>query len=118
MSPSEESVLRAMHAAELSEAWGDAELVCSGIECYVGLRRVSHTTVRALLSWCAVSETGEADKGTNRYMLNGTGRAALTDPGVPDRIKAALLNRQNVDDRGFPIDSPAPPRRGRGNDRS
>jgi len=96
-------ILAEMDAAEKREDWEDSEIVCSGIDCWLGLTKVSRRTVDALLRHLAVSYAAEPG-ATERYVLSGTGRAILADPSVADRIVAAVLAGKPVDAQGNPIE--------------
>lgn len=95
-------ILQQMHSAEAQEDWENAEIVCDGIECWLGLTRVSRRTVTCLLRHVAVSMASEPGSA-ERYTLSGTGRRILVDPSVADRVVAAMLAGEAVDGAGNPI---------------
>jgi len=73
-------VLRLMLEAELAEQFEEAELVCDGAQCWVGLERTSRTIVSELLRRALIRDCGESGKGIERYTLNEDGRRAAVDP--------------------------------------
>lgn len=76
-----------MQAAEAVDNLDDAEVVCDGRACYVGLRPVARATVNQLLRLVLLREDG-AGGGMERYTLNEESRALLKDPGyVPQILK-------------------------------
>lgn len=79
-------VLRLMLEAELAEQFEEAELVCDGAQCWVGLERTSRTIVSELLRRALIRDCGESGKGIERYTLNEDGRRAAVDPAyqVPE----------------------------------
>jgi hypothetical protein len=97
-------VLRQMDAEQKAENHEDAEIVCEGFICYLGVERISYRTVSNLLSHCCVSSTKDEGSSMDRFSLNGTGRAALEDDGVPERVRLALLKSTAVDQRGYPLE--------------
>lgn len=95
-------VLGLMKAAQDQEDWEGAEIVCSGIDCWLGETRISRSTVTCLVRHVAVSLASEPD-AMERYTLSGTGKAILDDPATADRIVAALYAGRNVDATGNPV---------------
>lgn len=82
------SVIRAvkeMADAETRENYEDAEIVGSGIEFWLGARRIHAGTVKRMLIACLVSSEGI---GTNyeRHTLNEDGRCLASDPNYIPRI--------------------------------
>lgn len=102
MTPAQIRLLFEMSSAKDAGDYADAEVVCCGIECWIGLRRVSWKTLKGLLQWCAISEERES-KGVLRYTLNATGEAALDSPEVEQRVKVALASGVQADHCGFPL---------------
>ncbi len=98
-------VLRQMDAEQKAENHEDAEIVCEGFICYLGIERISYRTVSNLLSHCCISSTKDEGSSMDRFSLNGTGRAALEDEDVPERVRLALLTRTPVNQKGFPLDT-------------
>jgi hypothetical protein len=96
------SVLRAMIQAEETGEYEDAEIVCSGRECWLGLDKVASRTVDRLLGCMAISDISD-DRRTQRYVINGTGRAIVEDPSVADAVVEALRRGGAFDERGRPI---------------
>lgn len=81
-------VLEDMHKAEQKKRFEDAEVVCDGLECWVGLRRISRRTVDGLLRLTAISPE-KFDK-SSVYVLNDTGRALLKRPDLATELRLAL----------------------------
>ena len=81
-------VLEDMRTAEQKETYDDAEIVCDGSECWVGLRRISRRTVDGLLRLAAISPE-KFDK-SSVYVLNDTGRALLKRPELATELRLAL----------------------------
>lgn len=96
-------VLRQMDAEEKAENHEDAEIVCEGFVCYLGVERISYRTVSNLLTHCCVSSTKDEGSSIDRFSLNGTGRAALEDEAVPDRVRLAMVSNTPIDQKGFPL---------------
>lgn len=96
-------LLRIMAREEADENWDDAEIVCEGITCYLGGNRTSQKTVNNLIEHCCVSECSDEGSTLHRYRINGTGKAALEDQSVPDKVRLALLRGIPVDERGDPL---------------
>lgn len=95
-------MLRQMQAAEDREEWDEAELVCEGFDCWLGIEKFSRKTVNVCLRYVAirlVSEPGSAE----RYMISGTGKAILQDPKAADRVLACLLSNTPCDENGNPL---------------
>lgn len=89
LTPAMHLALTELDKAECEERFDDAEIVCDGIECWLGYRRVSYRTVKALLKLMALSfdESG----GAQHYTLNDTGRAIQGRPALAKEIYAAVL---------------------------
>jgi len=68
-------VLKAMR----SDPEANGELVCSGIEVWVGLERTSHSILKKLLQLCLVSKESNPG-GYDIYILNSDGRQIIDDP--------------------------------------
>lgn len=62
--------LAEMREAEVADNHEDAEIVCDGGECWLGLRRVNRNTVNALLEVLAVRH--DTLGGADHYTLNDT----------------------------------------------
>lgn len=77
---------------------GGEEIVCDGLECWIGLRRIAARTVSRLLYMCLIRE--ERMGGYRHYSINGTGRAALKDEAVIDRVHAALIRGGSYTETG------------------
>lgn len=96
-------VLRQMDAEEKAGNHEDAEIVCEGFVCYIGVDRISYRTVTNLLSHCCISLTTDEGSSIARFGLNGTGRAALEDADVPERVRLALVSKAAFDQKGFAL---------------
>lgn len=96
------AVLETMASEHDAGRYEEAEIVCSGIECWLGHERVSRKTVTALLTWLAIKED-ESSRGVYRYTISSIGRNALKDPEIVGRVKLALAKNQRIDDMGNPI---------------
>lgn len=79
-----------MLEAEEAEDFDEAEIVCEGRECWLGLGKISRKTVYQLLQLCLISDSGEKGKGVERYVLNEEGRAMARDPLYVPKIVAIL----------------------------
>jgi hypothetical protein len=55
------------------------EIVCCGVECWIGMTRISHATVNTLLRLVSISDVSDANGGARRYRINETGRNILAD---------------------------------------
>lgn len=82
-------VLQSLQAAERAENWDHAEIVCDGIDCWMGDERISRQTVNRLVRVVAVSL--DDGGGAEHYTLNGTGRALAEDPALVGDVEAAIL---------------------------
>lgn len=98
------ALLQIMKACDEEGEYADAEIVVDGVTCYLGDLPISYRTVTNLLFHCCISNASDEGSSLRRYTINGTGRASLEDPTVPDRIVAALMSKQSVDERGFPLE--------------
>lgn len=67
-----------------------AEIVCSGIECYIGHDKTSWRTVNALLSCTAISKDAYGG-GCEHFTINSTGRAILRRPELADEVFEAMV---------------------------
>jgi hypothetical protein len=82
-------VLRSLLAAERAENWDQAEIVCDGLDCWMGDERLSRQTVNRLVRVVAVSL--DDGGGAEHYTLNGTGRALAENPALVRDIEEAVL---------------------------
>ncbi len=80
LSAAAQRVLARMLEAEQAEQFEDAELVCEGRQCWVGLEQTSRAVVNELLREVLIRDIGEGGKGAERYTLNEDGRLAAADP--------------------------------------
>lgn len=72
-------VVKLMAAAEKADALEDAEIVCEGQSCWVGLNRTTRAVVTELLRKVLV-RSEDCNGGVERYTLNSDGRRAVDDP--------------------------------------
>lgn len=82
-------LLREMASAEAEERWEDAEIVRDGRSCWLGCDPVRGRDLDDLVSLTALSNSGE-EKGLERFVLNGTGRALMRRPELADAIRSAI----------------------------
>lgn len=69
----------------------DNEIVCSGVECWIGTERTSWKLVRSLLCMVAVSDASDEGGGAHRYTINETGKHILNDESNIQAVAAAML---------------------------
>ncbi len=81
--------LQDLDQAEREDRLEDAEIVCDGIECWLGLRRVSYRTVKSLLRLTALSFSDLG--GGQHYTLNETGRELLKRPELAHDVRLAIF---------------------------
>ena len=86
-------ILERLKAAEDSDNLDDAEIVCEGRTCFVGLDTVSKATVYELLRLVLIRDDSDQGKGVERYSLNEEGRALLADPDYIPQIVKVLAER-------------------------
>jgi len=84
-------VMQLMYDAELADNLEDAEIVCDGRSCWLGLERVPRKTVDGLLCFVAIS-LEEMGTQVERYTLNETGRMLLISPDRADEVQIATMN--------------------------
>lgn len=89
ISPAMRQVLEDLDQAERQDNYEDAEIVCCGIECWLGERRVSYRTVKSLLKLMALSFDDMG--GAHHYTLNETGRELSKHPELAQKIRTAIL---------------------------
>lgn len=104
LTPREREILAHLQAAEDSGDDYEAEIVCDGGQCWMGSERLRQSTVDSLLRKVCLSHNNLG--GADHYTINGTGREALKDESVIDRVQAAMAGGGNVDSRGYPIGNP------------
>jgi hypothetical protein len=68
----------------------EAEVVCEGVECWVGYRRVSRNTINALLRLLALSQ--DRLGGAEHYSLNCIGRELSAQPALAEKVRLAILH--------------------------
>jgi hypothetical protein len=116
LTPAAWQLLRESVAALDRKDYEAAEIVCEGIEAWIGHRRTTRATVKKLLDFTLVSEEysdGRFGGGYCVYLPNETGRAALRRPELIAEILDALMKGGSFtiqNDRIVPLDpSGAPP---------
>lgn len=77
--------------AEDDDRFDDAEIVCDGNSCWLGVRRVRIATVHELLRVLALKDSS-AGSSVQRYLINSSGRAIYEKPELAQKIAAAVLN--------------------------
>ncbi len=80
LSAAAQRVLARMLEAEQAEQFDDAELVCDGRQCWIGLEQTARAVVNELLREVLIRDTSDGGKGAERYTLNEDGRRAAADP--------------------------------------
>ncbi|MCV9964006.1 hypothetical protein OIU34_19180 [Pararhizobium sp. BT-229] len=95
-------VLNTMIAAEKAGDHDDAEIVCEGRSCWLGIERLTRKLVDSLVLHVAVSEVSEPGS-LERYVINGTGRRIADNPEIADAILKALAGGQAFDEAGNPL---------------
>jgi hypothetical protein len=99
--PAYKQILHEMARAEAADELDDAELVCEGLLCFLGERRVSLRSVKKLLQLVAIREDSYSES-VHRYTLNDVGRALVRRPELEGEVREALLRGVNFtvkDDR-------------------
>jgi len=89
MTPAMLRTLREMRDAEKQEDFEDAQIVCSGIECWLGLRCISRRTVYGLLRLMVIKPCWES--ATEYFEITGTGRSVLERPELEHELQTAIL---------------------------
>jgi hypothetical protein len=79
-----------MIEAENDDRFDDAEIVCDGNSCWLGIRRVRIATVHELLRVMALKDSSAGSK-VQRYLINGSGRALHAKPELAQEIVAAVI---------------------------
>ena len=93
ISASAKRILERLKAAEDADELYDAEIVCEGRTCFVGLDTVSKAKVYELLGLVLIRNDGEPGASLERYSLNEEGRALLADPLYIPKIVKFLAKR-------------------------
>ena len=83
-------MLTQMKEAENADNLDDAEIVCEGRYCYVGLDSISKATVNELLRLILISDDSDQNGKMERYSLNEEGRAMVNDPNYIPKIVSIL----------------------------
>ncbi len=84
------NVLSLMQRAEDTAEYSDAEIVCEGRYCYVGLKSISKATVNELLRLVLIRDDSDQNGKVERYTLNEEGRAILIDSTYIPKITAFI----------------------------
>lgn len=92
-------VLKTMIEAERAGEYDEAEIVCEGRTCWLGVERLSRKMVDSLVQHVAISYVSEPGS-LERYTINGSGRKIAEDPSIADRIVAGLLRGEAMDETG------------------
>lgn len=87
-------ILSRLKDAEDADNLEDAEIVCDGRVCYVGLDTVSKAKVFELLRLVLISDDTDTGGGLERYSLNEEGRAIVSDPFYIPKIVKILARRR------------------------
>jgi hypothetical protein len=90
LSAAAHKTLARMKTAEDADELADAEIVCEGRECWIGLTKIARRTLNELLRLCLVHDDSEQGKGVERYTLNSEGRAMVADPNYVPMIAKLL----------------------------
>jgi hypothetical protein len=89
LSPSMRRTLEELRDNADQERYEDAEIVCDGLECWLGQRRIARMTVNKLQQLTSISDVSDQNGGTQRFTINETGRNILKDESqVPELFKA------------------------------
>lgn len=104
-------ILRALIAAEDADDHDHSEIVCDGIQCWLGLTRVHAQTVKSLLMNMLVTRHSDNSGNLFRYTVNGCGRAIAKDPGQYEILLKAIMENQQImvtkDGRIIPMPRPS-----------
>lgn len=82
--------LEELRDATDQERYEDAEIVCDGLQCWLGMRRVAWMTVNKLQQFVAISDVSDENGGARRFTINETGREILKDESVIYELMKAL----------------------------
>jgi hypothetical protein len=96
-------VLKTMIEAEKAGEYDEAEIVCEGRTCWLGIERLSRKMVDSLVQHVAISHVSEPGS-LERYTINGTGRKIAEDPSIADRVVSAILRGEVIDEAGNAVD--------------
>ena len=83
-------ILTQLKDAEDADNLDDAEIVCEGRSCYVGLRSISKATVNELLRVVLIRDDSDQNGKLERYSLNEEGRSMVADPTYIPKIVLLL----------------------------
>ena len=79
-----------MKDAESADNLDDAEIVCEGRTCYIGLDLIAKATVNELLRLVLIRDDSDQNGKVERYSINEEGRAILDDPNYIPKIVPIL----------------------------
>ena len=80
------SILTRLNDAEDRDDLDDAEVVCEGRTCYLGLDAVSKAKVYELLRLVLLRDATDQNGQMERYTLNEEGRAMVKNPDYVPKI--------------------------------
>lgn len=86
-------ILEQLKSAEDVDDLDNAEIVCEGRVCYVGLYTVSKAAVYELLRVVLISDDSDQGGCLERYSLNEEGRAMVNNPNYIPQIVKILAER-------------------------
>jgi hypothetical protein len=106
MSPACKRLLETLLAMEKEpDGSYEAEVVCDGAACYVGVERFSRKTVNEAVRVCALENVSD-EGGIDRFTLNEIGKGMLRRPELEREILDAIKSGRSVlvgDDRVKPM---------------
>jgi hypothetical protein len=90
-------------ALALGQKTDEHEVVCEGLEVWIGSRRSSWSALNALLRVLAVSD--QSDRGSTflRFSINDVGRAILRDQSQADVVRKMIASNTQFTVRNFKI---------------
>lgn len=97
-------VLGLMEREEKAGHHEDAEIVCEGFVSWLGYEQISYRTVKNLIEHCCISLVSAPGDSPRRFTINGTGKAAILDPEVAEKVKLAATIGKSVNHLGEEID--------------
>lgn len=89
MTPAQIRTLTEMRDNEDCNDFDGSQIVCSGVECWLGLRRISRRTVNCLLRLLAIKPAWES--AINYFCITDAGRSLLERPEFENELRAAIL---------------------------
>lgn len=87
LTPAQRRVLTQLRDTE----YPDNEIVCDGLECWIGQSRTNWRVVNALLGMMAVSDDSDDGGGARRFSINQTGECILADERNIQAVATAVL---------------------------